>query len=150
LPRSVLFSNGRFAVALDDKACIRDVYFPFVGLENHAVGHQFRFGVWVDGRFEWIDNGWEIAMSYLPETLTSRYKIRKQVYGVELEINDAIHNSKDIFLRKIKVSNILDNEQEIRIFFSQDFHIYGYEAGDTAFFEPTTNAIIHYKANATF
>ncbi len=150
LPRSVLFSNGRFAVALDDKACIRDVYFPFVGLENHAVGHQFRFGVWVDGRFEWIDNDWEIAMSYLPETLTSRYKIRKQVYGVELEINDAIHNSKDIFLRKIKVSNILGNEQEIRIFFSQDFHIYGYKAGDTAFFEPTTNAIIHYKGKRYF
>jgi GH15 family glucan-1,4-alpha-glucosidase len=150
LPRSVLFSNGRFAVALDDKACIRDVYFPFVGLENHAVGHQFRFGVWVDGRFEWIDNGWEIAMSYLPETLTSRYKIRKQVYGVELEINDAIHNSKDIFLRKIKVSNIQDSEQEVRIFFSQDFHIYGYEAGDTAFFEPTTNAIIHYKGKRYF
>jgi len=150
LPRSVLVSNGRFAVTLDDKACIRDLYFPFVGLENHAVGHKFRFGVWVDGRFEWIDNGWEIAMSYLPETLTSRYKIRKQSYGVELEVNDAVHNSKDVFLRKIKVSNNLDTKQEIRLFFSQDFHIYGYEAGDTAFFEPTTNAIIHYKGKRYF
>ncbi len=150
MPRSVLVSNGRFAVALDDKACIRDVYFPFVGLENHAVGHQFRFGIWVDGKFEWIDNDWEIAMSYLPETLTSRYKIRKRPYGVEMEVNDAIHNSKDIFLRKIRISNNLDSKQEIRLFFSQDFHIYGYEAGDTAFFEPTTNAIIHYKGKRYF
>ncbi|MGE5532989.1 MAG: glycoside hydrolase family 15 protein [Bacillota bacterium] len=143
-------SNGRFAVALDDKACIRDLYFPYVGLENHAVGHLFKFGVWVDGRFDWLDDNWEIAMSYLPETLTSRYKIRKQTKGIEMEVNDAIHNSKDVFLRKIKVSNKIDQKQEIRLFFSQDFHIYGYDAGDTAFFEPTTNAIIHYKGKRYF
>jgi len=55
LPRQVLVSNGRFAVVLDDKACIRDFYFPYVGLENHSVGHQFRFGIAVDGKFEWLD-----------------------------------------------------------------------------------------------
>jgi hypothetical protein len=51
MPRTILISNGQFALALDDKACIRDVYFPYIGLENHAVAHPFRFGVWVDGRF---------------------------------------------------------------------------------------------------
>jgi hypothetical protein len=55
LPRPVLVSNGRFAVTLDEEACIRDVYFPNVGLENHTVGHPFRFGVWVDGNFELLD-----------------------------------------------------------------------------------------------
>ena len=64
---------------------------------------------------------------------TSRYKIKKQDYGVELEVNDSIHNSKDVFLRKIKVSNKLESKQEIRLFFTHDFHIYGNEAGDTAF-----------------
>ena len=78
MPRNVLVSNGRFAVALDDKARIRDVYFPYVGLENHAVGHQFRFGVWVNSKFEWLEEDWDIVMTYLPETLTSRYKIRKR------------------------------------------------------------------------
>jgi hypothetical protein len=33
LPRQVLVSNGRLAVALDEKARIRDFYFPFVGLD---------------------------------------------------------------------------------------------------------------------
>jgi GH15 family glucan-1,4-alpha-glucosidase len=150
LPRHVLVSNGRFAVALDDKACIRDLYFPYVGLENHDIGHQFRFGVWVDGGFEWIGNDWDIIMTYLPETLTSRYKIKKDRYDIEMEVNDAIHNSKDVFLRKIKVSNNLNREQEVRLFFTQDFHIYGYEAGDTAFFEPNTKGIVHYKGKRYF
>ncbi len=150
MPRSVLVSNGQFAIALDEKAQIRDVYFPYVGLENHAVGHPFRFGIWIDGKFEWLDKDWDIVMTYMPETLTSRYKIRKQTYGIAMEVNDAIHNSKNVFLRKIKVSNELDHKQEVRLFFTQDFHIYGYETGDTAFFEPTLSAIIHYKGKRYF
>ncbi len=150
MPRSILLSNGQFAVALDDRARIRDVYFPYLGLENHAVGHMFRFGAWVDDRFEWIDNDWDIAMTYMPETLTSRYKIKKPAYGVEMEVNDAIYHTSDIFLRKIKVSNQLDQTQKVRLFFTHDFHIYGYEAGDTAFFEPQVNAIVHYKGKRYF
>jgi GH15 family glucan-1,4-alpha-glucosidase len=143
-------SNGRFAVALDDKARIRDVYFPYIGLENHAVGHKFRFGIWVDGEFEWSDKDWDIVMNYLPETLTTRYIIKKEQYRIKMEVNDAVHNSKDVFLRKIKVVNDANSGQEVRLFFTQDFHIYGYETGDTALFEPTLSAIIHYKRKRYF
>jgi GH15 family glucan-1,4-alpha-glucosidase len=98
-----LVSNGRFAVALDERASIRDVYFPYVGLENHAVGHPFRFGVWIDGKFEWIDKDWDIAMTYMPETLTTRYIIKKESKRIRMEVNDAVHHGKNVFLRKIKI-----------------------------------------------
>ncbi len=150
MPRPVLVSNGRFAVTLDEEACIRDVYFPYVGLENHAVGHPFRFGVWVDGNFEWLDKGWDITMTYMPETLTTRYLIKKEAFGIGMEVNDAVHHNKDVFLRKIKVVNETDSAHEVRLFFTQDFHIYGYETGDTAFFEPKLNALIHYKRKRYF
>ena len=150
MPRHVLVSNSRFAVTLDESARIRDIYFPFVGLENHAVGHQFRFGIWVDGNFEWLDNNWEITMTYLPETLTTRYIIKKEHYEISMEVNDAVHHDKDVFLRKIKIVNEADSNHEIRLFFTQDFHIYGYEAGDTALFEPSLNAIVHYKGQRYF
>jgi GH15 family glucan-1,4-alpha-glucosidase len=137
-------------VALDWQACIRDVYFPFVGLENHAVGHPFRFGVWIDGKFEWLDQEWDIVMTYMPETLTTRYVIKKELYGISMEVNDAVKNDKDVFLRKVKVSNDSDIRKEVRLFFTQDFHIYGYESGDTAFYDPKLGAIIHYKAKRYF
>jgi GH15 family glucan-1,4-alpha-glucosidase len=150
LPRSILLSNGRFALALDDKACIRDFYFPYVGLENHAVGHPFRFGVWANGQFEWVDQNWTVLMTYMPETLTSRYKVKNKSGNLEMEVNDTIYHMADIFLRKIKVINRLDELREIRLFFTHDFHIYGYEAGDTALFEPQLNAVIHYKGKRYF
>ncbi len=150
MPRQILVSNGRFAVALDERASIRDVYFPYVGLENHAVGHPFRFGVWIDGKFEWIDKDWDIAMTYMPETLTTRYIIKKESNRISMEVNDAVHHGKNVFLRKIKVVNETDYKREVRLFFTQDFHIYGYEAGDTAFFDPKLKAIIHYKRKRYF
>ena len=150
MPRHVLVSNGCFAVALDENAYIRDVYFPYVGLENHAVGHPFRFGVWVDGRFEWTEGNWDLAITYMPETLTSRYKIKKPYYGIELEVNDSVYHTKNIFIRKIKATNISQTPRQIRLFFTQDFHINGYEAGDTAFFEPNIGAIVHYKGKRYF
>jgi GH15 family glucan-1,4-alpha-glucosidase len=150
LPRHVLLSNGRFSVALDGDAYIRDIYFPYVGLENHAVGHPFRFGVWVDGRFEWIDQGWDIVVMYMPETLTSRYKIKKASFALEIEVNDAVYHTKDVFIRKVHIANISDHPRQIRLFFTQDFHINGNEAGDTAFFEPNSSALIHYKGKRYF
>ncbi len=150
MPRHVLLSNGRFAFGIDETAYIRDIYFPYVGLENHAVGHPFRFGVWVDERFEWLDQNWDLSITYMPETLTSRYKIKKPYYGIELEVNDAVYHTKDIFVRKIKVTNISETPRQIRLFFTQDFHINGYEAGDTAFYEPNAAAIVHYKGKRYF
>jgi len=89
-------------------------------------------------------------MTYMPFTLTTRYIIKKGSYGINMEVNDAVHNGWDVFLRKIKVANETDAAHEIRLFFTQDFHIYGYEAGDTAIYEPVLNAIIHYKGKRYF
>jgi GH15 family glucan-1,4-alpha-glucosidase len=150
LPKDVLLSNGRFAVTLDENAQIRDFYFPYLGLENHAVGHPFRFGVWLDGKFEWLKDAWTITMTYMPETLTSRYLIQNQLKDIKMEVNDAIYHTKDIFMRKIKIDNKQDRTRSIRIFFTHDFHIYGYEAGDTAFFDPQLDAVIHYKGKRYF
>ena len=107
-------------------------------------------GIWVDGRFEWVNDSWDIAVTYMPETLTSRCKIKKHSCPVELEVNDAVYHTKNVFMRKIKAANTTSQKQQIRLFFTQDFHIYGYEAGDTAIFEPTSNALVHYKGKRYF
>ena len=58
MPRNIPVGNGRLLVCFDDDYCIRDVYFPHVGQENHLSGNHCRFGVWVEGRFSWVGPGW--------------------------------------------------------------------------------------------
>jgi GH15 family glucan-1,4-alpha-glucosidase len=150
MPREIVLGNGRLAVAIDKDMCIRDFFYPRVGLENHVIGHKFLTGVWVDGSFSWVGPGWEISMEYLPETLVSRSRVRHRDMGVLMEVNDAVHSSKDIFLKKVTICNLSAKSQRIRLFFTQDFHIYGDRIGDTVMYDSLLNAVIHYKRKRYF
>jgi GH15 family glucan-1,4-alpha-glucosidase len=150
MPREIVVGNGRLAVAIDRDMCIRDFFYPHVGLENHVIGHKFLTGVWIDGSFSWIGPGWEIGVEYLPETLVSRFRAKHKDMGVLLEVNDAVHSSLDIFLRKATICNRSAKRQRIRVFFTQDFHIYGDSVGDTVMYDSILNSIIHFKRKRYF
>ncbi len=150
MPREIVIGNGHLAIALDGKVRIRDFFYPRVGLENHTVGHAFLIGVCVDKIFRWVDDSWSTSSTYLPETLVSKCITLNSDLQIELEVNDAVYSYLDIFLRKVLVRNKDNAKHEVRLFFSHDFHIYGEDAGDTVFFEPTHRSIIHYKRNRYF
>jgi GH15 family glucan-1,4-alpha-glucosidase len=150
LPREIVLSNGRVFVALDTQMAVRDFFYPSVGLENHLVGHYSKLGIWVNRRFSWINENWDVRMKYLPETLVSKCTARNQDADLKLEVNDAVHSFLDVYLRKFVINNIGDEKREVRVFFSHDFHIYGKGTGDTAMYEPTLNSIVHYKGKRYF
>ncbi len=150
MPREIIVGNGRLAVAIDSEMRIRDFYYPHVGLENHVIGHRLMMGIWINGSFAWVGPGWEISMEYLPETLVSRSMARHKDMAVLMEVNDAVHSSKDIFLKKVSLCNHSDEMQRIRVFFTQDFHIYGDRVGDTVMYDSLLNAVIHYKRKRYF
>ena len=150
MAREIVIGNGRLLIALDRNLRVRDFFFPMVGLENHLAGHALNIGVWTENRFSWLGDGWEIAASYLPDTQVSRCRAKNADLGIELEINDAVHFSKDIFLRKIVVHNLGRQPREVRLFLSHDFHIYGVDTGDTALYHPALKSIVHYKGQRYF
>jgi len=138
-------------VTLDRYARVRDLYFPYVGLENHVGGeYAHRIGVWCDGEFSWLDDkSWSIDIRS-DLTFTGLSKASSDRLGIELSFTDVLYNEKNIFLRRIEVSNSWDRERDVRIFFNQQFEIYHSEKGDTAFYDPTTNTVIHYEGRRAF
>lgn len=151
MPKSLAFGNGSVLVTLDRYARVRDFYFPYVGLENHIGGeYAHRIGVWSEGQFSWLDDGsWTIDVrSDLAYTGLSAATSRR--LGLELFFTDVLSNEQNIFLRKIEVHNMWDREREVRIFFNQQFEIYHSQEGDTAFYDPATNTVIHYEGQRAF
>jgi hypothetical protein len=69
MPRDIPVGNGRLLVCFDQNYCIRDLYYPHVGQENHVGGHLFRLGFWVDQQFSWGGPEWKRDLRYLPNTL---------------------------------------------------------------------------------
>ncbi len=150
MPKDIPVSNGNLLINFDSDYQIRDVYFPFIGQENHSKGAPFRFGVWVDGRFSWIGPEWEINLRYHDNSLVTNVILKNETLGLELRCSDVVDIDLDVYIKKVEVINLKGNERQVRLFFCHDFHLYGNDIGDTAYFDPRTRSIIHYKANRYF
>ena len=47
MPRDIPVGNGKLLVCFDREYCLRELFFPHVGQENHMQGKVCRLGVWV-------------------------------------------------------------------------------------------------------
>jgi oligosaccharide amylase len=150
--RDIPVGNGQLLVNFDSDYQIRDVYFPHVGQENHTEGFPFRFGVWIDGQFSWVfSDGWARSLKYLPETLVTDVRLENKELGISISCNDTVASHENIFLRRVRIKDLRNSgNRSVRIFFHHDFRIYENKIGDTAFFEPLTHSIIHYKKHRYF
>ena len=151
MPRDLPLGNGTILVNYDSSYVLRDIYYPYVGKENQTVGHPNRLGVWVEGKFSWVgEPGWRLTAKYMPETLVTDVHLRNEQLGVELILNDAVEFFLWVYLRQITIKDLTGKAREVRVFFNQDFHISETEVGDTAYFDPRTNSVVHYKSNRYF
>lgn len=150
MPRDLPVGNGTVLVNFDADYNLRDIYFPFVGKENQTVGHVNRFGVWIDGQFSWVGQDWKIDRRYIQETLVTNVVLSNDSLGLEITVQDAVEFFLYVFFRKISVKDLRGKQREVRLFFHHDFHIYENEVGDTAYYDPRTQSVIHYKGSRYF
>lgn len=149
--RDIPVGNGSLLVTFDDKYQIRDVYFPHVGQENHTKGFPSRFGVWADGEFSWVSGeDWRRELKYLPETLVTDVLLTNENLGLEIVSSDTVASHENFFLRRVRVTNLADRMRDVRVFLHQDFRISESKIGNTAFYDPATGAIVHYKRDRYF
>jgi len=149
MPRDLPIGNGAVLIAFDKDFQLKDFYFPHVGEENHA-GEGFRFGVFADDRCAWIPDGWQIQRDYLGDTLITDVSMQHDELGLRIVSNDLVDFEENIYLKKLTVENLRDEEREVRLFLSQDFQIYGNEIGDTAAYKPENSSLLHYKGERYF
>jgi len=150
MPRDIPVGNGKLLVCFDAEYRIRDLYFPHVGQENHVNGNYCRFGIWVDGRFSWVGQGWNMDLGYAPDTLVTKAGLYSSDLSLLIASQDAVDFHENIYIREIEIENLLPERREIRLFFTGDFSIYGNDVGDTAAYDPETGGIVHYKAARYF
>lgn len=150
MPRDLVIGNGSLLVGFDSQYRLADFYFPHVGMENHAAS-RFRFGVWSDGALQWVeDASWRKELTYLRDTLVTDVTCENPEMGLRLRCYDTVDVDRNVYVRKIVVRNLREEKRSIKLFLHHDFNIYGSAIADTAFFDPQTGAVIHYKARRYF
>jgi glucoamylase len=153
MARPIVLSNGEMHVGLNIYGLVHDFYYPYVGLENHTAAKHLRHrvGVWVDGKFSWLDDtSWKIECSYHDDVLVGRTVATHDDLQVRLEFDDCVDSTQAAFLRNIHVVNQANNEREIKLFLHQVFIISDSYPSDTAQYLPDEHAILHYKGHRAF
>ncbi len=151
MPRALTIGNGNLLINFDRGLNMRDLYFPHVGELNHIGGHKNSLGVWVNGQFGWTDEvDWQRKEGYLEESLVTDVTAKNDRLGIELVINDLVHFRENVYLKKIRVKNLQQQDRDVRIFFTHDFNINETNIGDTALYDPGLDVMIHYKRDVCF
>jgi hypothetical protein len=84
------------------------------------------------GWLTWIDGpGWERQIGYEPDALVTDVTLNHRQLGLTAHARDAVDFDENVYVREITVSNLLSRPREVRLFFHQDFHLYGSEVADT-------------------
>jgi len=150
MPKDIPVSNGSLLVNFDSDYQIRDIYFPLIGQENHSKGYPFRLGIWVDGQFSWMGSEWEKDLRYTNDSLVTDIVLKNTALGLKFHCSDTVDVDMNVYVKKIEVTNLRDFDREVRIFFCHDFYLYGNDIGDTAYYDPRTSSLIHYKVHRYF
>lgn len=153
MPRSLVLGNGSLLATFDESLQMRDIYFPYVGMEDHTTyGKVHRLGIFVEGKgFSWLsDPEWRISIGYKMETLVGQSRLENDRLGIAITLEDCVHPVHNILLRRLFISTTDGQEKGVRCFFHHDFHIYSDNQKDTAFYEPYTNTVIHYREQRYF
>jgi len=159
MARALTLGNGSILVGIDHEGQVRDFYYPYVGLENHIGGNfVHRVGVYASnpasggaGKLAWLsDPSWTVSVGSREESLSSVITAENRDLGVSLVASDVVYNEKNIFFRKITVKNLQGVNRSLKIFFSHQFEIAESHRAHTAYFDPGTQTIIHYRGRRVF
>lgn len=152
--RPVILGNGRLTVGLDEHGLVHDFYYPYVGQENltSARSVHHKIGVWVDGRFSWLDDGsWEVVVDFEEDALVGRCSYLSRQLGIQLSTEDFVDSYNDIFARSITVKNEFEQKRDVRIFFHQVFQISHNGRSDTCMLIPAKKPyLLTYHGNLSF
>lgn len=122
MARHLVIGNGKLLLNLDQHCFIRDIYFPYVGQLNHVGGHYCRFGIWIGGVFSWLDEKeWAFELNYIEDSLVTNIIAKHEGLGVELHMNDGIHQRECIYIKRVVVRNRRNESREARLFFPSGF-----------------------------
>ncbi|HEY5695853.1 MAG TPA: glycoside hydrolase family 15 protein, partial [Candidatus Saccharimonadales bacterium] len=155
MARPIVLSNGEMHIGINKFGLVHDLYFPYVGLENHAAGKSLRnrVGVWAEGVISWLDDpgAWEFTFSYYQQALIGHTVARNTKLGVLLEFDDVVDAHMSAFMRNVHVVNMRGQERDIRLFMHQAFDIGDARSNtDTAQYLPDSTGILHYRGRRAF
>jgi len=142
MPRHLFVGNGTIAALYDSSFNIADLYYPLMDQHhNHSVGGSFRTGIWHEGKFAWLSD-----VEHNLSQGGMRARVEGSFDGVKFQIVDTASMQHSAIVRRVEA----EDQGYVRFIFYNDFRLNNTEIGDTAFYDPSLDAVMHYKGSTWF
>ncbi len=143
-----LAGNGRILLTVNDAGEWNDLFFPFPGQFQHL--REMRLGLYdVDRRnFHWLRPGNEYTLE-VPSSVVGGFPTTVwSGHGVRLSVEEMVHPNHDLVLRILRFRS--PEARHLRLFSYQSFKIAESLFQETAYVDPSTSSLVHYKRGYYF
>jgi GH15 family glucan-1,4-alpha-glucosidase len=143
--RLATLGNGCLAMTFDNHLILRELFYPVVGLTNHAaetggntivlrhLGKNLQLG-----SNEWmVSSGYGSGMSFVS-------RLKHKDYSLRVLLKEEIDSERPIWDRYL---DIAFETSTIDVFFKHQFRLLGNDIGETAVWDPLKKRLYHYKGS---
>ncbi len=145
---SQLAGNGRLLLTINDAGEWNDLFYPYPGQFQHL--REMRLGLYDVDRssFAWLRPGHGFELEVPPSGVGSFPTTVWRGPGLTLSAEEVVHPSHDLVLRILRLRS--DERRRLRLFSYQSFKIAESLYQETAYVDPSTSSLVHYKRGFYF
>ncbi|KXK27226.1 MAG: hypothetical protein TR69_WS6001000094 [candidate division WS6 bacterium OLB20] len=143
---ALVYGNGSMLVNVNNRLNIADLYWPYVGQENHLNEVPNQMFLRIDGTLDMLTD-WEISPAYTEDSLVGKSSARSVFRKLMFSLREAVLPDKQVFLREYSFTNSADYTREVYLYVKNNFRLMEGDIGDTALWYPKAGALVHYKKN---
>jgi GH15 family glucan-1,4-alpha-glucosidase len=89
-------------------------------------------------------------LAYRDCSLIGESTLTNETLHIRIISTEGVSHRENWFVRRMNIQNLSDEPAEVRVFFSHDLRIMETDIGDTSFFHPLMDGVIHYKGPCYF
>ncbi|MCA9322888.1 MAG: hypothetical protein KDB53_19260, partial [Planctomycetes bacterium] len=145
--RTHTLGRGGFGVSIDEAGCLRDLWFPETGGENHLVGNRCALGLGLGDRVVWThDPGWEMESRPVEAGRRAWTRLHHPQSGVTLLLLDELTPDGDGLMRHVRWLDSAEIRRLPRaLYFHFDLQLMESDLAGCVRYEPDGRFLRHFK-----
>lgn len=143
--RLAVLGNGRLYLGFDSSSCLREMFYPVIGLENHVAETGRSRPIILEGEdiLEISSDAWEISGSY-DGGMSFHWDLSHRLGPARLSMTDVVDPYEPIWIRRLEASS---GSPPTGFYMRFSLALKENTIGEAGFWDPEKSRLYHYKGS---
>lgn len=145
---SLVLSNSRLHININEYGFVKDAYFPNVGEENHLALYSNPIRCFINKELITLDKRYfDISIKYIGDSMNGEIVYKHKAGKFQIKINDIVSLKEEIHYRNVLVENLSEDIIDIKLLFDHNFSLLESSYADTVIWYQPMGVMWQYKKN---